>query len=93
MAGKDIRAIRARGGQVLFFCSATSGAHLLADQQGYPRAQYWDRFAREIAEPNGARAIYALDIPAIAALPLPDSSHIDQRDRAEFTEAMAQLVR
>ena len=56
---KDIRAIRARGGQVLFFCSATSGAHLLADQQGYPRAQYWDRFAREIAEPNGARDLCA----------------------------------
>ncbi len=89
---KDIRAIRARGGLVLFFCSATSGAHLLADQQGYPRAQYWDRFAREIAEPNGARAIYALDIPAIAALPLPDSSHIDQRDRAAFTQALAQLL-
>ena len=88
----DIRAIRARGGQVLFFCSATSGGHLLADQKGYPRAQYWDRFAHEVAEPNGARAIYALDIPAIAALPLPDSSHIDQRDRAAFTAAMAQLL-
>ena len=90
---KDIRAIRARGGKVLFFCSATSGAHLMADQQGYPRAQYWDRFAREIAEPNGARAIYALDIPAIAALKLPDSSHIDQRDRPALTAAIAQLLK
>ncbi len=89
---QDIRAIRARGGQVWFFCSATRGAHLRADLQGYPRAKYWDRFAREIAEPNGARAIYALDIPAIAALPLPDSSHIDQRDRAAFTAAIAQLL-
>ena len=89
---KDIRAIRARGGKVLFFCSATSGAHLMADQQGYPRAQYWDRFAREIAAPNGAQSIYALDIPAIAALSLPDSSHIDQRDRAAFTQAVAQLM-
>ena len=88
----DVRAIQARGGHVLFFCSATSGAHLIADQQGYPRAKYWDRFAREIAEPNGARAIYALDIPAIAALPLPDSSHIDQRDRGAFTAAIAQLL-
>ena len=89
---KDIRAIRARGGKVLFFCSATSGAHLVADQQGYPRSQYWDRFAREIAQPNGAHAIYALDIPAIAALNLPDSSHIDQRDRPAFTKAMAQVL-
>lgn len=90
---QDIRVIRARGGRVLFFCSATSGAHLEADQKGYPRAQYWDRFAREIAEPNGAHAIYALDIPAIAALQLPDSSHIDQRDRAAFTAAVADLVK
>ena len=89
---KDIRAIRARGGQVVFFCSATSGAHLLADQNGYPRAQYWDRFANEIARANGAAAIYASDIPAIAALVLPDSSHIDQRDRAAFTAAIAQLL-
>ena len=88
----DVRAIYARGGQVLFFCSATSGAHLSADQKGYPRTQYWDRFAREIAEPNRARAIYALDIPAIAALRLPDSSHIDQRDRAAFSEAIARLL-
>ena len=90
---QDIRAIRARGGQVLFFCSATSGAHLIADQSGYPRAKYWDRFRREIAEPNGAQAIYALDIPAIAALPLPDSSHIDQRDRPAFTAAIARLLK
>jgi len=90
---KDIRAIRARGGRVLFFCSATSGAHLMADQQGYPRAQYWDRFAREIVVPNGARAIYALDIPAISALRLPDSSHIDQRDRAAFTATIADLLK
>ncbi len=90
---KDIRAIRARGGRVLFFCSATSGAHLMVDQQGYPRAYYWDRFANEIAKPNGAYAIYALDIPAIAALKLPDSSHIDQRDRPAFTAAIAQLLK
>ena len=90
---KDIRAIRVRGGKVLFFCSATSGAHLMADQQGYPRAQYWDRFASEIAEANGAQAIYALDIPAIAALNLPDSSHIDQRDRPALTAAIAQVLK
>lgn len=88
----NIRAIHARGGHVVFFCSATSGAHLIADQKGYPRAQYWDRFAREIAEPNQARAIYALDIPAIAALRLPDGSHIDQRDRAAFSEAIALIL-
>lgn len=90
---KDIQAIRARGGHVVFFCSATSGAHLAADQKGYPRAQYWDRFASEIAQANGASAIYAVDIPEIAALQLPDSSHIDQRDRAAFTAAVADLLK
>ena len=89
---RDIRAIRARGGRVMFFCSPTSGAHLAADQQGYPRADYWDRFVREIAEPNGAHAIYGLDVPAIAALNLPDGSHLDMRDRAAFTAAVAQLL-
>lgn len=89
---RDLRAIRARGGQIVFFCSPTSGAHLAADQQGYPRADYWDRFAREIAVPNGAHAIYGLDIPAIAALNLPDGSHLDQRDRPAFTQAIAKLL-
>ncbi len=89
----DLAAIRARGGKVVFFCSPTSGAHLAADEQGYPRKIYWDRFASEIAVANGAKAIYAADVPALAAVLLPDSSHIDRRDRAAFSNAVAQLLR
>jgi hypothetical protein len=91
--GRDVAAILARGGKVVFFCSPTSGAHLAADELGYPRAIYWDRFAREIAVANGAKAFYAMDLPAFAALALPDSSHIDRRDRTAFTKAVAALLR
>jgi hypothetical protein len=89
----DIRALRARGVRVIFFCAKTQGAHLQADLAGYPRELYWDRFAKEIAQANGAYAFYAWDAPAIAALNLPDGSHVDQRDRTALTEAIAALLR
>jgi hypothetical protein len=88
----DIRALRARGVQLLFFCAPTSGAHLQADLAGYPRAQYWDQFAQQIAQANGAYTLYALDDPALRSLNLPDGSHVDQKDRAAFASALADTL-
>jgi hypothetical protein len=81
--------LRKKGSRVWVFASPTNGAHRAADEKGYPRVHYWDRFAREIAAPNGACAINAMDIPELSAIDLPDSSHIDQRDRQRYTSALA----
>jgi hypothetical protein len=88
----DIRALRARGVKLLFFCPPTAGAHLEADLAGYPRALYWDQFARQIAEANGAYALYGLDDPIVKNLNLPDGSHVNQSDRGAFASALADTL-
>jgi hypothetical protein len=84
--------LRAKGARVWVFASPTNGAHRQADETGYPRAQYWDLFAREVATPNGACAINAMDVSALQEIELPDSSHIDQRDRARYTALIASAM-
>jgi hypothetical protein len=86
---KSLAALRAKGSRVWIFASPTNGAHAEADELGYPRARYWDRFSVEIAAPSGACAIHASDLPELSAIALPDSSHIDQRDQARYTSLLA----
>jgi hypothetical protein len=90
---KSLAALRAKGSRVWIFASPTNGAHAQADEQGYPRAKYWDRFSAEIAAPNGACAIHAGDLRELSTISLPDSSHIDQRDQARYTSLLATAMK
>ncbi len=83
-----VRAIQARGGQVVFFREPSAGEHLVLDETNYPRDAYWDAYARV----SPAVMIDFRDVPAFAALRLPDTSHIDGSDVPRFTRILLEAL-
>ncbi len=79
-----VRTIQARGGTVVFFREPSGGEHFAIDEAHYPRAVYWDAYARVAPMPM----IDFQDEPALKAIPLPDTSHIDGTDVPRFTRAL-----
>lgn len=83
-----VRAIQARGGEVIFYESPTLGLTRSINDRLYPRADYWDQFAAASPAP----VISANTLPTLADTPLPDDSHIDYRDKAAYTRALAKVL-
>ncbi|WP_376697364.1 hypothetical protein [Wenzhouxiangella sp. EGI_FJ10305] len=81
--------IQERGGRVVFLRMPTADEHWQLDRKNYPRELYWD----QLAEATSATTIHFSDYPTLAELELPDTSHIDQSDRARFTRALAGILR
>lgn len=79
-----VRAIEARGGRVAFFREPVAGEHLALDEASYPRARYWDAYARTGTAPM----LDFRDEPAFAGFALPDTSHVDGTDVPRFTAAL-----
>lgn len=79
-----VRTIQARGGQVVLFREPLNGEHLLLEETKYPRAEYWDAYARVAPMP----LIDFRDEPAFAQIELPDMSHIEGRDVPRFTRVL-----
>lgn len=79
-----VRAIQARGGDVVFYASPTSGLRRWVEEDWFPRKEYWDRMVA--ATP--AKTLHALDVPALRDFPLPDESHIDYRQKPAYTNAL-----
>ncbi len=79
-----VAAIRARGGHVVFIRMPTSGRHWELDEENYPRAEYWDRFAASTSAP----AVHFRDVPGLN-LECPDTSHLGITESKRFTEALA----
>jgi len=82
------RMIEARGGHVEVAAFPTGGLVREIDDKRYPRDKFLDRFAGIV----GTKAISPADVPALAAFKCPDGSHIDRRDRAAFTAALADAL-
>lgn len=84
MANAWVRAIQARGGDVVFYASPTSGQRRWAEEDWFPRTMYWDRMAAATT----AKTLFTLDVPALRDFPLPDDSHIDYRQKPAYTNAL-----
>lgn len=84
-----VETIRGRGGRVVFLRMPTAGEHWRLDQANYPRREYWDA----LDDATGAVTIHFRDHPALARLPLPDTSHVDRGDRDRFTRALVRILR
>lgn len=80
--------IEARGGRVVFVRLPTSGAIWELDQEHYPKARYWDRFAAR----TRARTLHFKDDPVLAAFRCRDGSHLDSRDVGPFTERLLDVL-
>lgn len=83
-----VSTIRQRGGQVVFLRMPTADSHWELDQRNYPRELYWD----QLEEATGALTLHFADYPELAGLELPDTSHIDGRDRARFTRSLVEIL-
>lgn len=82
-AVRDVRAIRARGGEVVFIRPPSSGDLLEAERQRLPRARGWDRLLRE----TGAVGIHWEDHASVQELDVPEWSHLTRESATRYTRA------
>ena len=85
----DVDKIKARGGQILFVRTPSSGPFLEGENKGFPRAKYWDQLLA-ITHCNG---IHFSDYPAIAHFQCPEFSHLKQSDAVLFTTNLVNIIR
>jgi hypothetical protein len=76
--------IKARGGQVIFVRTPSSGPMREAEVHGFPRAAYWDK----LIAVTGCPGIYFEDYPAIAHLICPEWSHLKPADAVIYTKTL-----
>lgn len=79
-----VAAIQQRGGAVIFYATPINGLRRKTEEDTYPRALFWDR----VAAATGAHTLHADDVAALREFRLPDESHIDQRDKVRYTDAL-----
>ena len=84
-----VRAIQARGGDVVFFQPPVAGRVAALEREYFDRAAYWDAFAAL----EGVRALHFDDVPAMGRLALPDHSHVRGADRATLTRLLVEELR
>jgi len=80
--------IKARGGQVLFVRTPSSGAFLVGENRGFPREKYWER----ILSTTNCPGIHFADYPAIAHFICPEASHLSQSDAIVFTKNFIKIL-
>ncbi len=85
---KWVEQIQARGGEVIFYDTPTSGKLREYANSGYPKSLYWDRFAATIHAP----ALSYTEVPALESAPLADGSHLDFRDKPDYTRALVNAL-
>ena len=73
--------IKARGGEVLFVRTPSSGGYLMAENMGFPREKYWDR----LLSVTNCPGIHFADYPAINHFICPENSHLSMSDAKVFT--------
>ena len=80
--------IKARGGQVLFVRTPSSGAYLMGEKMGFPREKYWDR----ILSVTNCPGIHFADYPAIDHFICPEFSHLSLQDGVVFTKNLIKIL-
>lgn len=84
----DVDKIKARGGQVLFVRTPSSGPFLMGEKMGYPREKYWNR----ILTITNCPGIHFEDYPAIAHFQCPEFSHLSPQDAIVFTKNLIEIL-
>lgn len=86
---KDVDQIRARGGEVLFVRTPSSGPYWMGEQMGYPRAAYWDK----LLAVTQCQGIHFMDYPAINHFTCPEWSHLQPSDGKIYTANLVAILR
>jgi len=84
MVKTDVDKIKARGGQVLFVRTPSSGPFAMGEKMGFPRDKYWDK----LLQGTGCQGIHYADYPATAQLQCPEWSHLAPQDAITYTRTL-----
>jgi hypothetical protein len=84
----DVDKIKARGGQVLFVRTPSSGPFWMGEQMGFPKEKYWDK----ILAVTGCAGIHFKDYEPIANFQCPEFSHLKPSDAVVFTKNLVQIL-
>jgi hypothetical protein len=86
---RDVARIKARGGDVIFTRTPSSGFFLMAEHHMYPRESYWDRLLKE----TGCKGIYYADYPGMASLTCPEFSHLSPAGAITYTDNLVAVLK
>lgn len=81
--------IQARGGQVVFLRTPTTGRVREAEKKTFPRDRYWDALVNSV----GAVAIHFEDHPSLRHYTCTDDSHVDVEETPRYTRALARILK
>lgn len=84
----DVDKIRARGGQVIFVRTPSSGPYLMGERMAFPREKYWDKLLAVTNCPG----IHFEDYPAIAHFQCPEFSHLKPSDAIVWTKNLVAIL-
>ena len=84
----DVDRLRARGVQIVFVRTPSSGPSKMGEQIGFPREKYWDRILKE----TGSDGIHFLDYPALDHFECPEFSHLSPKDAIVFTQHFIRIL-
>ncbi len=79
-----VNKIRARGGEVVFTRTPSSGPFFMGEQHAFPRAKMWD----PLLATTHSTGFYFADNPATAHFTCPEWSHLSQPDAILYTKAL-----
>jgi hypothetical protein len=80
---ENINKIKARGGEVVFVRTPSSGDYYKGETMGFPRDKYWERLLKETACPG----IHFMDYPEMDHFDCPEFSHLKLSDAVLFTKS------
>ena len=84
----NVDKIKARGGQIIFVRTPSSGPYLAGERIGFPREKYWDK----LLEATRCPGIHFEDYPPIAHFQCPELSHLKPTDAIVYTKNLIQIL-
>ena len=84
----DIDKIKARGGQIVFVRTPSTGPFLMGEKMGFPREKYWNRLLALTSCPG----IHFEDYPALANFHCPEFSHLSPSDAIVYTKNLIKIL-
>ena len=80
--------IKARGGEVIFVRTPSSGPFLMGETMGFPRDKYWN----QILKITGCEGIHFADYPETASMQCPEFSHLSVPDAKVYTKHFVEVL-
>lgn len=80
--------IKARGGEVIFVRTPSSGPFLMGEIKGFPRERYWDK----LLTVTDCEGIHFQDYPSTANFQCPEFSHLSLSDAKLYTVQFVKIL-